>query len=84
MKTIYKYPIEITDYQEIEIPEGSSILHVGLDPNGVPCIWAEVNTSLKRTSIGIWIFGTGNPVNSDGKEHKGTFIDGFCVWHVYM
>lgn len=84
MRAIFKYPIQITDYQVIQIPEWSKILHVGLDPNGVPCVWARVITTNKLINQEIWIFGTGNPVDDEWKDHQGTFIQNNFVWHVYM
>jgi len=40
--TIWKFPLEITDRQDIKMPGEPKILSVGLDPKGVPCLWALV------------------------------------------
>lgn len=84
MRTIYKYPIEITDLQKIEMPIGE-VLHAGLDPSGTPCIWAAVDTECDRISQEILIYGTGNtmPVYPSGRRHVGTFVQGQFVWHVF-
>ena len=84
MNTIWKYPLEITDYQEIEMPQGARLLHVGLDPAGVPCVWAEVVTdSRPKKIVPLYVVGTGNPVPFGASEHVGSFNDGPFVWHVY-
>lgn len=42
MRTIYKYPLKITDRQTLPIKGLMSALHVGLDADQQPCIWCEV------------------------------------------
>ena len=87
MTTIYKYPIEITDSQIIELPYLHKILHVGLDPNGVPCIWSAVDLhSSANTVIEILVAGTGTPLGlnyGSFKKHIGSFIQDLFVWHVF-
>lgn len=47
MKKIYKYRIEVTDDQNIEMPVGAKILTVQTQ-NGVPCIWAMVDPNAEK------------------------------------
>lgn len=84
MRTIYKYPLRITNKQDIVMPEEAKILHVGIAPLGNPCLWAEVDISKPKEEVGITIYGTGHPIADDylGK-HIGTFNQGEFVWHVY-
>jgi len=82
MKTIYKYPIRITDEQELEIPIGYPI-HVGIDPQGVPCIWYHVDTKSPTSKVKIYIVGTGNPIPENAHFHMGSFVQSPFVWHVY-
>jgi hypothetical protein len=82
MKTIYKYPIQITDEQDLEIPHGYP-LHVGLDPQGVPCIWFQVNTDHLKSKVKIHIIGTGNPIPDAAIFYIGSFVQSPFVWHVY-
>lgn len=41
-KTIYKYPLDVTDVQEIKLPVGAEILTVQAQ-NGTLCLWALVD-----------------------------------------
>jgi len=83
MKTIHKYPIAITDRQDVTMPRSAGIVHVGLDPNGHPCIWAMVETGNPMEDVAILIIGTGNPIPDDAGYHFGSFVQGPFVWHVY-
>ena len=83
MNTIYKYPIEIVNTQTIKIKESAEILHVGLDPQGVPCIWAKVNTSFDDKDFKLCITGTGFLLHEGIKQHLGTFVQHSYVWHVF-
>lgn len=42
MKTIYKYPLDVTDRQVIAMPEDAEILTVQVQ-NGKPMLWAVVD-----------------------------------------
>lgn len=81
MKTIYKYPIQIDREQQILMLEGAEIIRVGLDPRGVPCVWAEVEITNDPEKWEVAIVGTGQTL-PDGK-HLGSFLYGEFVWHVY-
>jgi hypothetical protein len=87
MDTIYKFPFEITDMQEIEMPMAAQIIHVGLDPSGTPCLWAEVDPTAPATHRKIAVIGTGNPLDFGhdytSARHLGSLVQGPFVWHVY-
>lgn len=80
---IYKYPIQIAGPQELKMPRGMTPLHVGLDPIGVPCIWAKVEPESEIHGYTVWVCGTGHDAPEDFL-HIGTFIQGPFVWHVFM
>ena len=86
MKTIYKYPIQIADSQTIWIPSGAKNLHVGLDPQGDPCLWAAVDTNAPDRPVTILIIGTGNGIaaNLEVGPHIGSFSQGTFMWHVFL
>lgn len=84
MKTIYKYPIEITDEQEIQIPFGATVIHAGLDPQGTPCVWAMVETRNSPEPVSIFVVGTGNSLPFVPESHVGSFVQGQFVWHVFL
>jgi len=78
---IYKYEIQIADTQQIDIPLDWSVMRVGLDPNNIPCIWADVNPDDENIPTTIYVVGTGHPLPVNA-EHLGSFIQGPFVWHV--
>lgn len=82
MNSIYKYPIKITDEQEILMAPGK-IVHVGLDPKGTPCLWVLVWTTMPDVLRTIFVVGTGNPIPGPAKRHLGSFVQGPFVWHVF-
>lgn len=86
MRTIYKFPIQIKGRQKIEFLKepGTTprILHVGLDPAGVPCVWVELYVGTYPHSFEIVIVCTGGKI-SGAKAHVGSFVQDCFVWHVY-
>ena len=85
MKTIWKFPLQITDYQIVIAPVGAQLLSVQAQ-NGVPCIWALVDPSHTNRPYNIYCFGTGHPVPP---EMALVFIDtvqlydGSLVFHFF-
>jgi hypothetical protein len=88
MKTIYKYPLEITDLQSVSIPFGYTLLSVQMQ-SGKPCLWAMVDTDNIEEKCTIEMFGTGNPINPIKGIGQRVFIDTFqihgagLVFHVF-
>jgi hypothetical protein len=83
-RTIYKYPLSIVDMQVIYEIRLDRVLHVGLDPQGTPCVWCEVNNVERQSQLVIYIVGTGNEVPAGATDHIGSFVQGPFVWHVYI
>lgn len=81
--TIWKYPLEITRSQCIEVPSDSRALSAALQ-NGDLCVWFLVEESRPKQTRRILIYGTGNPI---GGVFAGWFIgsvqQGPFVWHVF-
>ena len=86
MKTIWKYPIIITDRQTITIPVDAEILTVALQDD-IPCIWAMVDTEVPPEIRHIEIFGTGNPIPFErgitNRKYIGSLHQNYFVWHVF-
>jgi hypothetical protein len=84
MKTIYKYPIEITDEQTVSMPIGAQILSAQMQGTQL-CIWALVEVGNVNCNRRVRIFGTGNTVKLDG---NWKFVDSvqerIFVWHVFV
>ncbi len=87
MKSIWKYSLELTDRQELEMPEGAWILSVQMQCNNI-CLWVAVNTEVQKKKRVIYIVGTGHNV---GHLHRSLhrFIGtvqmrgGALVWHIF-
>lgn len=87
---IFKYELEIKDFQEIDFPVGTNVISVK-EQNGKLCIWAEVDVrclnSLRDKSIAI--VGTGHDINFQIGDFHYVFIDTVVmsnglVLHVYI
>ena len=85
-RTIWKYTLEWNDYEEIDLPCGTAVLHVGIHDDKL-CLWCLVfpdeELLMKRR---FRIAGTGHPL-ADGEifEHVGTVMleNGALVFHVF-
>lgn len=84
MRTIYKFPLAVTDEQQIEMPRGSRFLGVETQ-GGVLYLWAIVETENPRYRHAFYVVGTGNPLPVDAVEstYLGTVDEGPFVWHVF-
>jgi hypothetical protein len=93
LKTIHKYPLDIKDFQEVDMPDGARILCVKTQPSPVGSkiseqivMWAEVDTDNPLTPRRIRIFGTGNPVKYEHQiDYIGTVqMQNYALtWHIY-
>lgn len=85
MIKIYKYPLEVIDMIEIQMPEDAVILSVQ-SQMGLLQLWAEVDTEKELTRYTFMILGTGHvvPVPSDQREYIGTVQHNGFVWHIYL
>lgn len=82
---IYKYQLEIADFQEIRMPRGAEILHVGLQ-NDALNIWAMVNDDAETHPRWFEIIGTGQrmPERKDyDRKFIATSVGKFFVWHLF-
>jgi hypothetical protein len=89
MKVIYKYPLEITDTQTVELPYEHRILSVQAQ-NGILCLWAAVDLEETfKADRTIRIIGTGNQSDeldfyfSGDMEFISTVQLSGLVWHVF-
>lgn len=58
-KSVYKYSIEVTDYQSVKMPRDAKILYVQLQYNS-PHLWALVDKDAPIVNRHIRIIGTGH------------------------
>lgn len=86
---IYKYKIELTEEQRLDLPSGATFLdvqYVGADL----CVWVIHDFDRDIVSVPVKIRGTG-PEHSleglwgNGYRHLGTVQDTACrVWHAFV
>lgn len=84
MKTIYKYPLKITDIQSVEIPEFAKLLTVQTQ-HGELYLWALVETSNWMRLRKIVILGTGNPIaeNDELSYISSVKMLETLIWHIF-
>ena len=72
-KKIFKYQLETTDVQQIEMQQGAEILCIQTQ-NETPCIWALVEPNATVVKRAFEIFGTGHniPENAN-RKYVGTY-----------
>lgn len=83
-QAIWKYPLEVTDKQILEIPGFEPELLTVQVQNGVPCLWAVVKPEEPKRKVWIEVVGTGQPLNYSPRKYIGTFQLGpSLVFHVF-
>lgn len=88
MLTVYKYPLILDDWQDIDLPVGARSLAVQMQ-HGVPQLWALVDPAAPLVPRRFRIAGTGHPINlgADGTrlDYIGTFQlqAGALVFHLF-
>jgi hypothetical protein len=88
MKTIFKYPLEITDTQIISVSGGEAMKPLFVaEQNDILCLWGESCPDSDYGPVVIRIYGTGQPMDEDTNLSyigSATQHDGRAVWHVYV
>lgn len=89
-RVIWKYPLEIMQFQTVEMPVSVKILTVQTQRNK-PFLWAIVDETAPRVPVGILMFGTGwksemlyNCRHYIGSFQCKTISDGDFVGHVFL
>ena len=86
-RTIWKFELNFTDNQEVEIPIDAEILTVQTQGE-VLCLWALVDPTLEKEKRTFEVFGTGHSIHYDmgvSRIYIGTFQlhEGSLVFHVF-
>lgn len=80
MKTVHKFPLW-ADAARVQMPAGARVLAVQIQ-NGVPCLWAEVDTEQQLETRIFRTVGTGHELG-DGLVYVGTYQMPPLVFHVF-
>jgi hypothetical protein len=87
MRTIWKYPLAVTDAQHVTMQRGAKVLAAQAQDDAL-CLWALVETNEDTEQRVVYVVGTGHPVidNIADFTHVGTvqFQDGALVFHVFI
>jgi hypothetical protein len=80
---IWKYKLEITDLQSVQMPVGAIVLSVHRQGPDL-CLWSMVDPSEPMQARHFEVHGTGNQMPDGGKRlYVGTVVVGALVWHVF-
>lgn len=82
MLTIYKYPIEVTTKQQVNMPDRASIHHAAVQ-NDKLYIWAIVEKENKIVPRTIYVYGTGHEFENWPEDFIGTVHFMGLVLHVF-
>ena len=84
MISIWKFPLQTIDAQEIKMPVHAEILTVQVQ-DGEPCLWARVDTDALIEPRQITIHGTGHELSPLTRKYIGTYqlSCGALVFHVF-
>jgi len=91
MKAIWKFPLDTTDTQEIQMPVNINFLDIQMQYE-TPCLWGLVDTEAQKENRIIKIFGTGNPIPDDFYLINWTYLGTYqimknsspFVFHVFV
>jgi len=85
MRKIFKYPMRVTDHQEVKMKDGI-ILAVQAQGKEL-CLWSLIDPESQETTKEFRVIGTGHPIPEDDEAFKyiGTaqMFNGNLVWHVF-
>ncbi len=85
MKRIFKYPLDLTSFQTVQLPVGSKIISVGNQCNKLR-MWVEVDPEQRDTQTRkIVVVGTGHTLPDVELRFIGTvpINEGTFIWHIY-
>jgi len=80
-KIIFKYQLNIQDFQVIYLPSDFKILKLDIQ-DGNPCLWCEVDNSSDMVNLNIHMRPTGFSFTGIEHNYIGT-IGELYVWHFY-
>lgn len=84
MITVWKFALKVEANQIIKIPCGFTSLSIQLQ-NGVPTLWALVNTETPTVEKTIKMYGTNHPIEDPTVDYISTVqLPNGLVFHFFM
>lgn len=90
MRRVLKYQLDLNSYRDgsykidLEMPSGSIVRYIDVDPSGVPCLWAEVDEDAPKMFYTFSSVGTGHGAVPEGMAYAGsTVLPSGYVFHLY-
>jgi hypothetical protein len=84
MKTIFKYPLSVTDTQVLKMPKNADVFSAQFQSDQL-CVWGLVDTEAELEDREFRIFGTGHPFEVSGMfRFVDTVQQGSLVWHIFV
>lgn len=68
--TIWKFPLAITDQQEVRMPLGAVPLSVAMQGD-VLCLWCAVAPDAEQVNRLVFVHGTGHPMDARAEVYVG-------------
>ncbi len=88
-ESVFKYPLEMADYQLVQIPSPARVLSV-IEQNDNLVLYAAVTTDnipdWVYRNVAVYIKGTGHLLHRDARfigTVKMTGVQSGLVWHVF-
>ena len=83
MRSVWKFPLHMTDLQYVDMPMGAEILTVQMQGEQC-CLWALCEPENVMRPREILIHGTGHPVGDIGRYIGSVqMMGGALVFHVF-
>jgi hypothetical protein len=61
VKTVWKFPLKVSDFLEVEMPSGAEVVHLGT-ARARPCVWALVDDQNPKVLRRFRLTATGEPM----------------------
>ncbi len=81
-KEIWKYVLDLNDWQEIAMPYGAEIISAAAQGSSL-CLWAIVSPKNEMLPRRIRIVGTGQLFDDSQLRHINSVLMQPFVWHVF-
>ena len=83
-RKIWKFQLAFTTPQQIKMPAGAEILHVGVQHGNI-CLWAAVDATAPVTGRRFALVGTDHETPEGAANYLGTvqLTGGALILHVY-